>query len=140
MAPEMLQKRYDEKADIWSIGVIAYQLIAGRLPFCDANQGDAEIRRLKPEQLEARILAHPIDTWTPKRWACVSEDAKDFLHCLLERDPSRRLSAAQALAHPWISGLKESTKPLKTGIPTELGNLNTRNEAKRGKFMEPAAA
>ena len=104
MAPEMLLKKYDEKADMWSVGVIAYQLLTGRLPFC---RQDSEMRKLKSEDLEKRILSCHIDTESSPTWDEISADAKDFICRILERDPANRLSSEEALLHPWIISANE---------------------------------
>mmetsp|Transcript_18097 Transcript_18097/g.27145 ORF Transcript_18097/g.27145 Transcript_18097/m.27145 type:complete len:462 (-) Transcript_18097:84-1469(-) len=105
MAPEMLQKRYDERADIWSVGVIAYQMLAGRLPFCSDDQ---HLRRLKPEQLEERILFRDLDFSSTPTWDNISPEGADFVSKLLYRNPQDRLSAREALEHPWIATVGEN--------------------------------
>eukprot|EP00466_Bigelowiella_natans_P004121 jgi/Bigna1/35374/e_gw1.9.99.1 len=119
MAPEMLKKKYDEKADLWSLGVITYQLLTGHLPFC---KHDSEIRRLRPEDLEDRILNYGIDVLSSPTWDNVSTEAKDFILKILERDPAARLSAQEALDHPWIKSFGGQRKAAFA------------REPKRGKF------
>lgn len=82
MAPEVLSGNYDEKCDMWSIGVILFILLSGSPPF--NGKDDAEIlRKVKDGKFE----------FTQKVWADISEDAKDLISKLLTFDPSRRLSA-----------------------------------------------
>jgi len=100
MAPEMIEGSYDQKADLFSIGVILCQLFTGWHPFY--TPGDDEVAvRSKISQPEP--VQFPMDVWQP-----VSEDARDLCRKLLEKSPKNRLSAAQALAHPWF---RDPSKP-----------------------------
>ncbi|RLN73270.1 hypothetical protein BBJ28_00023919 [Nothophytophthora sp. Chile5] len=100
-APEVLQHKYAFPSDLWSCGVILYRLLSGRFPF--------EAGAL----LDERILHEPIDLETAP-WPGISQDAKDLVRQLLERDVSRRLTAEQALKHPWL----DPSAPLTSGAST----------------------
>jgi len=92
-APEMLsEKGYDLKIDMWSIGIMLYLLITGHFPFEDKNS-------LK---LRSIILTGKI-SWDYKGWNLFSEQAKDFVQKLLKSDPDARMSATDALSHPWVN-------------------------------------
>nr|CCA24665.1 protein kinase putative [Albugo laibachii Nc14] len=95
LAPEMLQRQaYTMTVDIWALGVIVYVLLCGCLPF---NDDGARISNLKAARVKFG-LRFP-------RWASdLSESAKDLLRHLLEVDCSKRYTAEQALAHPWVTG------------------------------------
>ena len=86
MAPEVLEERYSLPADVWSVGVMLYTLLAGRQPFEDAS-----VLRLFD-----KIRSQPLDLESGV-WMQVSGEAKAFVARLLERDPARRPTAAQAL-------------------------------------------
>jgi len=93
-APEILQKGssgYDFKVDMWSVGVILFVILAGYHPF----QDDDERRAFK------RIVTGSYHLH-PSRWNSVSEDAKDLVEQLLQVRPEVRLSASEALNHPWF--------------------------------------
>mmetsp|Transcript_21414 Transcript_21414/g.32849 ORF Transcript_21414/g.32849 Transcript_21414/m.32849 type:complete len:904 (+) Transcript_21414:97-2808(+) len=93
IAPEVLipNSLYDFRCDLWSLGVIAYMLVSGAPPFW--GDCDAEIRH--------HILAGAYDF--PKHFfGGVSDAARDFISRLLQREPSMRLTARQALAHDWL--------------------------------------
>lgn len=93
VAPEIiLGKPYNSAIDIWSVGVIAYILLAGYEPFYD-ERGDTHIFR--------KIIKGDFEFHSPW-WDDVSDDAKDFVSKLLKLDPNNRLTAKQALEHKWI--------------------------------------
>ncbi|TKY61335.1 Phosphoenolpyruvate carboxylase kinase 2 [Spatholobus suberectus] len=92
VAPEVLMGRqYDEKVDVWSSGVILYTMLAGIPPF----YGDSAA-----EIFEAVLRANL--RFPTRIFRTVSAPAKDLLRKMICRDPSRRISAHQALRHPWI--------------------------------------
>jgi len=92
VAPEVLAHSYTEKADLWSMGVIAYMMLVGSPPFHGA---DAEVlRRIK--------IGNP--NYTGSRFRKLSPSAQDFVRSLLVVNPKARLSAMDALEHPWITG------------------------------------
>lgn len=91
-APEILEcKPYDKAVDMWSIGVISYMVLAGYPPFQDNN-----LRALF-RKIRKGIFVFPIEDWET-----VSDEAKDFINCLLVVDPSKRYTTDQALEHPWL--------------------------------------
>ena len=92
MAPEIIESKvYNEKVDIWSIGIITYMLLTGRTPFPGSNK--AEIKNMivtKPINFNQEFLKH------------LSKNAIDFMQKALIRDFVKRYSAKQLLDHPWI--------------------------------------
>jgi len=96
-APELLKNRYDNKCDLWSLGVIAFQLLMGRLPFEGSSTSE----------INTAIHESNYEDKAPNRWAKLSEQARDFLSKLLTRDPKARLSALQAMQHPWLERARE---------------------------------
>ena len=91
MAPEIIKRKYDEKCDLWSIGVILYILLTGRPPF-DGNDDDEIIENVKKGVYDKWAYPFPL----------LSEQAKDLINKLLQYDPKKRLSAEEALEHPWF--------------------------------------
>lgn len=90
VSPEVLaMKGYDEKCDIWSLGVISFLLLTGMPPFFASTE--REMRR--------RIRAGRLD-WSGTR--DVPADAVDFVSSLLARKPEDRPSASLAIFHPWL--------------------------------------
>lgn len=91
IAPEVLKGDYNEKCDLWSIGVILYILLSGKPPF-DGND-DKEI--VNSVRIGTYSLSGP-------EWKNISSEAKDLIKRMLEYEVGKRISAEQALNHPWI--------------------------------------
>jgi calcium-dependent protein kinase len=92
MAPEVLKGSYDAKCDVWSLGVVLYVILCGRVPF----EGSSE------EEIQQAILEKPF-RYRGRAWTTISEEAKDLVKRMLVKKPKHRYSAADALAHPWIA-------------------------------------
>lgn len=105
MAPEVfLPARkttgYTAACDLWSAGVVLYMLLGGEPPFWDESQ----------PALVRKVLAGNYDL-DSGAWTDVSDEAKDLVRKLLCKDPVKRLTAKQALLHPWIlNGRREDAK------------------------------
>jgi len=93
-APEVIQKSdYDNKVDIWSLGVIMYFLICGYLPFNDKNNNFTKIA--------ADITKGQIK-FDPSIWSRISSESKDLVMKCLERDVKKRLNILEFLDHSWF--------------------------------------
>ncbi|GAB2271857.1 Cyclin-dependent kinase 4 [Dionaea muscipula] len=91
VAPEVLHRSYSMEADIWSVGVITYILLCGSRPFWARTESGI---------FRAVLRADPNFEDLP--WPSVSPEAKDFVKRLLNKDYRKRMTAAQALTHPWL--------------------------------------
>ncbi|XP_016507826.1 calcium-dependent protein kinase 28-like isoform X1 [Nicotiana tabacum] len=110
VAPEVLKRRSGPESDVWSIGVITYILLCGRRPFWDKTEDGIfkEVLRNKPD-------------FRRKPWPTISNSAKDFVKKLLVKDPRARLTAAQALSHPWVrEGGDASEIPLDISVLSNM--------------------
>ncbi|KAJ3020421.1 hypothetical protein HKX48_000829 [Thoreauomyces humboldtii] len=99
-APEMLARSfYGKPVDLWSCGVAAFQTLFGTLPFKPVPaSGMFATKKIGPkQQLEAIRRGLDFPAGIP-----VSEEAKDFVRCLLQMDPTKRPSVQQAMEHPWF--------------------------------------
>ncbi|XP_069477400.1 serine/threonine-protein kinase H2 [Ambystoma mexicanum] len=99
IAPEILLRRpYSNAVDMWALGVIAYILLSGSMPFEDENR-----TRLY------RLILKGKYSYNGDPWPSVSNLAKDFIDRLLTVDSGDRLSASEALQHPWIKTMAASS-------------------------------
>lgn len=90
MAPEVFRRNYTEKADVWSLGVAAYMLLCGCVPF----------RGSRKQALNSAKAGKP--HFCPTRFGPLSQGAKGFVKALLSPDPARRVGVADALRHSWL--------------------------------------
>lgn len=108
VAPEVLKHNYTEKADLWSLGVIAWMLLTGSPPFSGSE--DVVLQKIRKCQIHYS-----------SRFERLSSLAKNFLLSLLVLDTNERLSAQAALEHPWIKSRHQAqATPMDTGILTSL--------------------
>jgi len=91
VAPEVIEKEYTEKCDVWSIGCILYAMLTGCAPF----NGDDDSEIIK----KVRQGDYSVETLQD---ANVSESCIKFIRKLLTKDVSQRYSAEEALQDPWI--------------------------------------
>ncbi|KAB1200900.1 CDPK-related kinase 5 [Morella rubra] len=101
VAPEVLHRSYSTEADVWSIGVIAYILLCGSRPFWARSESGI---------FRAVLKADP--SFDEQPWPALSAEAKDFVKRLLNKDPRKRMTAAQALSHRWIKSSNDIKVPL----------------------------
>ena len=102
IAPEVMKGLgYDNKCDIWSVGVIAYMLLSGTPPFCGKTDADT-MHAVQKGQLKFHL----------NLFANISIEAKDFIKQCLNRKVSLRPSADMLLNHPWFTDLNEQSHSL----------------------------
>ena len=118
IAPEVLQESYNEKCDVWSIGVILYLLLIGQAPF-DGEDDDIICQK---------IISEEIDYENNKKIKELSNEAVDFMKKLLEKNPDKRISSAQALEHVWLKKYAPHTKVNKAFSKKIYKNLSNFRE------------
>ncbi|XP_049619176.1 calcium/calmodulin-dependent protein kinase (CaM kinase) II beta 1 isoform X4 [Syngnathus typhle] len=92
LSPEVLRKEaYGKPVDIWACGVILYILLVGYPPFWDEDQ----------HKLYQQIKAGAYDFPSPE-WDTVTPEAKNLINQMLTINPARRITAQEALKHPWV--------------------------------------
>lgn len=127
VAPEVLHRSYSTEADVWSVGVIAYILLCGSRPFWARTESGI---------FRAILKADPCFDEPP--WPSLSSEAKDFIKCLLNKDPRKRMTAAQALSHPWIKNDNDKKVPVDILI-AKLVKAYMRSSALRKAALQAVA-
>ena len=93
MSPEVIKGNYNEKCDIWSLGVLLFIMLSGRLPFNGDNDN----------QIMNKILTGKFEyKW--EGWKSISTDCKDLINSILNIDTDKRPSTNEILNHRWIKG------------------------------------
>jgi calcium/calmodulin-dependent protein kinase I len=116
MAPEIFKKTgHGKPVDVWAMGVITYFLLCGYTPF-DRDSDFEEMQAI----LNADYSFQPADYWRG-----VSNHAKDFIRRCLTIDPNRRMTAHEALSHPFVAGAPDGDKGQNL-LPTVKKNFNAR--------------
>lgn len=119
VAPEILEgTAYDERADMWSVGVILYILLGGYPPFIESTQRDL-FRKIRKGEYE----------FHEEYWGTVSQDAKTLISSLLTVSADDRLTAEGALDNEWILGddMKLAARDLGSNLD-KLRNFNAKRK------------
>jgi calcium/calmodulin-dependent protein kinase (CaM kinase) II len=120
LSPEVLRKDpYGKPVDVWACGVILYILLVGYPPFWDEDQ----------HKLYAQIKAGAFDYPSPE-WDTVTAEAKNLINSMLTVNPAKRITAAQALKHPWISQKSVAAMVHRQQTVDSLKKFNARRKLK----------
>ena len=91
VAPELIyQEPYDEKIDIWAVGILSYELLTGQAPFTGQNEKDTYSNITN------------LDLQSTEIYQALSPDARDFVSKILITVPSKRMNLQDMLKHPWL--------------------------------------
>ena len=90
IAPETIKGEYDEKCDVWSIGVILYYILSGKFPFTGNSNFEIFEKIQKSEPVFKNLFKD------------ISQNAIDFIKKCLIKNPNERPSAKECLSHPWL--------------------------------------
>ncbi|XP_030524844.1 calcium-dependent protein kinase 26 isoform X1 [Rhodamnia argentea] len=105
IAPEVLVGGYSQAADVWSAGVILYILLSGVPPFWGKTKSKIF------EAVRAANLRFPASHWEGK-----SSLAKDLIAGMLQLDPTKRLTAAEVIDHPWMELCEQGVQETSTQV------------------------
>mmetsp|Transcript_81234 Transcript_81234/g.252122 ORF Transcript_81234/g.252122 Transcript_81234/m.252122 type:complete len:517 (-) Transcript_81234:119-1669(-) len=123
VAPQVLEKRYDKRCDLWSCGAIMYTVLCGHPPFRGQNQSEVLAKVRKGRY-----------TFSGKAWQRISQDAKNLVQKLMEIEPAMRFTAEQGLADSWIR-LKaqkgQAQSPMQPNLLEGLRNFQSENRLKK---------
>ncbi|CAI5483455.1 unnamed protein product [Closterium sp. Yama58-4] len=120
VAPEVLKGKYGKESDVWSCGVILYILLSGAPPFYGSTEKQIFNAVLKGN---ADLVGEP--------WPHISDAAKDLVRRMLTLDPHKRITAADALRHPWVAADKASDKPLGAAVLKRIQKFSAANKMKK---------
>lgn len=144
VSPEILMRKpYDQQSDMWSVGCIVFLLLSGNLPFMGRSQ----------KELFRKIVAGKYE-FQADDWDDISEEAKDLVKKLLVLDPDHRVTAMDALRHPWLKTSRDQLDQSQLqGTAQRLKTFNARmklrsamiavdwvSSLKRNSFMNMASA
>lgn len=100
MAPEVINGHcHSISMDVWAAGVMLYQMLTAQFPFWDTDMNG--LFRIHPRQILKDIQSSEV-TLDHACCAGISDQAKDLIRQMLTKDPTQRLTAQQALEHPWL--------------------------------------
>ncbi|KAL1918409.1 uncharacterized protein VTP21DRAFT_3069 [Calcarisporiella thermophila] len=119
VAPEvLLQTGHGKPVDMWSLGVIVYAMLCGYTPFWGEDQAS----------LFDAIMEGSFE-YEEDYWSEISNEAKDLINRLLTRDPRQRITAREALAHPWIVQETKSEVNLLANVRVNFNGRKTLRKA-----------
>ncbi|CAK70725.1 unnamed protein product (macronuclear) [Paramecium tetraurelia] len=111
MAPEVIKGSYDEKCDIWSLGVLLFTLLSGHLPF----HGETK------EELYDNIQTANI-SFDSAIWSHISGEAKDIIKRMLSKQPAQRLTSKELVKHNWFKKHFKNDEKNSSGLNNSLNS------------------
>eukprot|EP00567_Pseudictyota_dubia_P008196 CAMPEP_0197434504 /NCGR_PEP_ID=MMETSP1175-20131217/2217_1 /TAXON_ID=1003142 /ORGANISM="Triceratium dubium, Strain CCMP147" /LENGTH=1169 /DNA_ID=CAMNT_0042963249 /DNA_START=58 /DNA_END=3567 /DNA_ORIENTATION=- len=110
VAPEVIRGCYDERCDVWAIGVITFLLLSGDPPFGGCG-GPEPLMQVRENILRGQFEFDPEDVWDN-----VSQQAKDFIKKLLVTDPNRRPTARETQRSTWLKEWANKSRNVKDNV------------------------
>ena len=126
IAPEVLDKNYNEKCDMWSLGIIMYLLLVGKFPFTGKN-GDEIFENIKKCEYDKKVL------YDNKN---ISKEARDLIFKLLIINPNERIDSNSVLNDVWFKKLKIKEKLSELKPNTIKSLLNNIKNYKPNKILQ----
>ncbi|KAK6175625.1 hypothetical protein SNE40_014041 [Patella caerulea] len=119
-APEIfVGKKYTQSVDIWSLGVVTYILLSGYEPFIASTD----------REMFKKIIKSDYEFDSPY-WDAISENAKDLIRKMLMLEPNKRITAEQALKHPWVMGLATKNIHMEEAV-VQIKTFNAKRKLKK---------
>lgn len=112
VAPEVLKGNYNQKCDVWSIGIFTYVMLSGQPPFGGKNNNDI-FNSITNSEL----------TFPSKYFNAISEEGIDFIKKCLVKDPKQRMLAKEAISHKWFYNISAKIHCKSNLDPKILTNL-----------------
>ena len=112
VAPEVIDKNYDEKCDVWSIGVILYIMLCGFPPFNGKSDSDI-FKQIKESEV----------SFNDNSWKHISDSAKELITKMLIKNPDARPSIHEVYEDPWIQNRVRNKVPDNPVARAALTNL-----------------
>lgn len=113
MAPEIYTGEYDEKIDMWSLGIMIYLMLSGNYPY-KVESEEKFLDKVKTQNLD----------FSKGIWVKISDQCVDFIRKLLNPNPQKRLSANRAIKHPWLkSEVDSSIMSIQTSFCDNIKNF-----------------
>eukprot|EP00980_Cylindrotheca_fusiformis_P006450 scaffold1376_cov125-Cylindrotheca_fusiformis.AAC.16 len=130
VSPEVIRAEYDEKIDIWALGVITYLLLSGETPFGGVD-GEA-LQSVRDRILKGILVFEPEDIWQH-----VSDAGKNFVKRLLNPVASKRPTAREAQLDPWLQiyGKKDTNQGTKLSPNIVQALMEFRNYSDMRKVL-----
>merc|ERR1719499_145507 len=125
VAPEVLSKQqgYNNKCDIWSLGVVTYVLLCGYLPFYQEDR-----------TMTAKLIRLGRYEYDPEEWSVITDEAKDLIDHMLQKDITQRYTAEQVLKHPWITS-KEKPKMKRVFSKSHSARFDAFNQQRKNENL-----
>lgn len=118
-APEVLRESYDERCDVWSVGVVSFIVLSGKRPF-EILDVPGQLAEAGKAAMMTNILMGRF-SYNPTYWSRVTPKGVEFVDMLLHHDYKTRVYAQEALEHPWLQEALVKTKSVQ--------NLSNDNQA-----------
>lgn len=99
MAPEVFLRNFGLECDMWSLGVVVFQLLAGTFPFWRTAE---DALSCSVREVSHVVQTKPVDFASQPVWRSVSPECKDFILKLLQKDFSKRMTVEEAEEHPFL--------------------------------------